>query len=666
MKITKFIAPLLLVFCAISVSAQDKQTLRKKFEKYGVVELSEFKTTVSGPDSAASAVVLFDTGVGYFEPNPSTESLNYIFERHIRYKIFSKAGYDYANLELRMLQYNGRKTELKIIDGATYNLDNGKIVISKLNKEAKFSEQEDKNYTLEKFALPNIKEGSIIEFKYKISSDFLFSIDPWYFQRKIPTLYSNFSIIIPSDYQYKEITGGYIELNRTEPNKNYLNTQGVQNNFPMHLEYVAKNVPALKSESYITTMEDHVSKVEYELSSYKIPGKMFYQVTSSWPLIAKELKDELRFGYFIRKTGNSKIVVKDLIKDEKNPDTVVKKILDHVKNNLMWNGNYNFFTSELSLKAVFDKKSGNSADVNLSLMILLKEAGIEVLPVLISTRSNGTHPGYPMLSKFNSLILQVKIGEKYVLLDATTKNSSPDIIAYEHLNHFGLKVNAEKEVGEWISLEPQNISKKTTSYVLSLGADHKLSGKLFITATNYHSLSTRNKYLSSNDENDFLKNYKSNKPGLQITNYKIENVNAPYQALNETMDVVIEDHMEEAGNVLYFNPLLFDKTEENPFKSEERNFPVDFAFPHEETYRISLDLPKEYEVEKMPKTEKFTLPEGAATFSFVAAQQDNKIAITSKITINRAVFTSEEYHYLKELFKSIVRKQAEQLIIKKI
>ncbi|MNL24996.1 hypothetical protein D3C87_1464550 [compost metagenome] len=47
------------------------------------------------------------------------------------------------------------------------------------------------------------------------------------------------------------------------------------------------------------------------------------------------------------------------------------------------------------------------------------------------------------------------------------------------------------------------------------------------------------------------------------------------------------------------------------------------------------------------------------------AAEEGKIMINSKIAISKAFFTSDEYHLLKELFKNIVRKQAEQIVFKK-
>nr|WP_232325371.1 DUF3857 domain-containing protein [Pedobacter panaciterrae] len=233
----------LLLMANLCVYAQQKEVKSKTF-KYGKVDLNEFDTKVNGTDSAAAAVALFDVGRGWFEFSPKTGNFIYVFERHSRYKIINKTGYDYANLEIQFYKQNGMEEHLDYMDGATYNLEAGKIVISKLNKESKFSEKQDKNFTLKKFALPNVKEGSIVEFKYKIKSDFIFTLRPWRFQKPIPMLYSEYEIRIPEYYKYKITAGGFLYINPKEEmvNETFSSSSGNLNATSLKLHYQVENV----------------------------------------------------------------------------------------------------------------------------------------------------------------------------------------------------------------------------------------------------------------------------------------------------------------------------------------------------------------------------------------------------------------------------------------
>lgn len=663
----KYLMVLSYLLLAIVSHAQQKTISKAKSFKFGKVSLSEFNTRAEGADSAASAIALFDVGRGFFELNPKTNNFVYVFERHTRYKIIDKNGYDYANMELQFYKQNNGESKLNNMVASTYNLEDGKIVVSNLNKDAKFSEKQDKNYTLKKFALPNVKEGSIVEYKYQITSDFIYTLGPWYFQRSIPTLYSEFDLTIPEYYKYKPNAGGYVFLNPKHEivNQTFLLDGDILNTNSIRMQYIAENVPGLKRESFVTTMDDYISKIGFELSSITIPGQVYREFNTSWNKVVKGLKEDENFGSFLNKRSYCKTILKEILKTETNPDTMATLILDYVKSHIKWNESYRLYASETNPKAVFDKKAGSSADINLSLLALLTESNLKASPVLLSTRLNGTHPGIPIITDFNNVVVRVDFGDKAILLDATNKDHVPQLIGFQNLNHQGLNLNLEAENAEWISLEEKRLSRKNISLALSLDKENKLSGRMFLSTSNYEALERRDRYRSATNETDFLKDYKSGKPGLGISNYKIENLDNLNEPLMETMDVMLENYVEEAGDLTYFTPLLFEQTKENPFKLEERNFPVDFGFPSEENYRITVNFPKEYKLEKGPKNEMLTLPENAATFSFMFASEEGKLMIHSKITIHKALFTPEEYHHLKELFKNIVRKQAEQIVIKK-
>ncbi len=665
----------LFIALAMTLPAQEKVPVPRIF-KFGKVEPAEFETKVSGADSAARGVKLFDVGKGWFEVSSKTGNFVYVFERHMRYKVLNKNGYDLADFDIGLYHSSsGAQESLEFMDAATYNLENGKIVISKLSKDAKFSEKKDKNVTVKKFTLPNVKEGSIVEYRYKIKSDYLYNLKDWYFQSSLPCLYSEFDIRIPEYLKYKLSGKGYVPINqlkRQDVNESYYipssgnESSGNISAKALELQWSAENVPAIKDEKFITTLEDYVSKIEFELNSTQYPNSPYRDLTSNWPKIVSDLMEDENFGKFISKNSYSKSILPGILKTEKDPELQMQLIYDYVKNNIKWDDDYRMYTSSTNIKSVFEKKSGTSADINFSLLNLLNTAGIDASPVLVSTRENGAHPGYPMLTKFNNVIVQVTIKDKTHLLDATDKYLTSDLIGYENLCHQGFKVNAADKTGAWISLEETKASRNNIFYNLVLTDDNKLTGSLYLSYSNYAAINHRNSYASATNEADYIKSYKKDKPGLDIKNYKIENLNNPSENLTETMDVTIEDNVEEAGNLIVLTPLLYERTKENPFKLEERNFPVDFAYPLEENCRINIEFPKGYQLEKLPQNGKVKLPNDEASFTFLFATEENKVSISSKISVSKSVFTAEEYHYLRELFKNIVEKQAQQIVFKKI
>ncbi|WGQ09282.1 DUF3858 domain-containing protein [Pedobacter gandavensis] len=660
----------LLLMTSVYVFAQESGK-EIKTPKFGKINPTEFDIKPTGVDSAAAGIAIFDIGRGWFEISPKTKDFVFVYERHCRYKVINKNAYDLADLEIQLYNSNGYESTLSSLEACTYNMENGKIVPYKLNSDGKFSEKQDKNYTLKKMTLPNVKEGSILEFKYKVTSDFIFTLKNWYFQKTIPVLYSSYKIKIPDFFTYKTTAGGFVFLNPKIVNSNESihlpsSTENVNVN-AVESTYIAENVPALKPEPFITTLTDYVSKVDFELSSIQYPGQMVKNYTNTWPKIVKMVKESQKFGGFTGKRSYQKTLVQQIIKEEKNTDSVVNLIFNYVKNNIKWNDKTDYYASESNPRSVIDKKTGNSADINLTLYALLNEAGIPASPVLLSSRSNGAHSGTPMLSQFDNVIVAVPAkGEGHIFLDAIDKNHVPGLIAFDNLNHEGLKVDLETEAGLWIPIEQPEVSRKQITYALVLGEDHKLTGKRYASLTNYEGLDFRNTYQKSINEAAYLKSFKSGKTGLAIKSYELLNVNKQNEDIVESMDIEIEDNVEEAGNLLYFMPLLYDRTTENPFKLEDRKFPIDFGHPTEEMYRINIEFPAGYQLEKLPKSEKINLGDNSATFTFLTASEGNKLQISSKISIKKSLYTPEEYKDIQDFFKNIVRKQAEQVVLKKI
>jgi len=674
MKSTKlFLCLFFLFFFKISTQAQTDKT--KSF-KYGKIDVQEFDTKVKGQDSAAAAIKLFDIGKGHFEISLSSGHFVYVFERHVRYKVNNKNAYDLADLEIYLYTNNrGREVKLSSIKGATYNLNNGKIETNKLAGEAKFSNKLDKNYIVKKFTLPNVKEGSILEYSYVTQSDFTYTLEDWYFQGAYPCKFSSLSITLPEYFHYKIAVGGYVDIRRADPedfDETYIlpsQTGGGSRTVTARASrsrYYAEDIPSIKDESYITTLQDYVSKIGFELASTTIPGSVYEDYSSTWPKVVTEMMKEEKFGTFIRRDNYEKGFVENIIKDAQDPEIKMNLIFNYLKYNMKWDGKYSYSSTLPSQRAVLEKKSGNSADINLCLLGMLKAAGLESYPVLVSTRKNGAHPGYPLETKFNNVIVQVKIADKTHLLDAIDKHNVADMVSFQNLNHQGLKIKPASIEAEWIPIENPDVSRSLISYSLKLDAENKFSGTVFRSSSNYEGVDIRKSYLAAANQAEFLKTLKSSRPGLEIKDYKIENLEQPELPLQETMTISIEDNVEEAGNLIYFMPLLYDRTKENPFSLEVRNFPVDFAYPFEENYRMVIDFPANYKLEKLPKNEAFALPGDDGTFSITYVAEENKIAIKSKIAIKKPVFTAEEYFTLKELYKNIVRKQAEQIVFKKL
>lgn len=131
--------------------------------RFGKVEMADLQAKTYANDTSAEAVVLCDYGQTEFVYN-NERGFQTKSERTTRVRILKKSGYDWATVEVPLYRNNANDEEkLSNLKGYTYNLQNGQVVKERLGKEAIFLEKKDENHLIQKFTLPNVKEGSVIE-----------------------------------------------------------------------------------------------------------------------------------------------------------------------------------------------------------------------------------------------------------------------------------------------------------------------------------------------------------------------------------------------------------------------------------------------------------------------------------------------------------------------
>jgi hypothetical protein len=118
-------------------------------------------------------------------------------------------------------------------------------------------------------------------------------------------------------------------------------------------------------------------------------------------------------------------------------------------------------------------------------------------------------------------------------------------------------------------------------------------------------------------------------------------------------------------DIIYLNPLLGEATKDNPFEAAERNYPVEMPYALRETIIANITIPKDFIVDEIPKATRVKLPDDMGSFDYLIQQEDGKIGIRCVINIKQATFAPEAYEPLREFFIYIVKKQAEQIVLKR-
>jgi hypothetical protein len=650
--------------------------------KFGKIEMSEITMAKYDKDTTAEALMLFDNGNSRFILN-SDRVFQYVYDRHCRIKIFKKSAFQIANISIKLFDYGLKKEKLNTLNAATYNLVNGKIVKTKLNND-KIYVEEGKNYEIKKFAFPDVKEGSIIEFSYTITSDFLYNFKSWNFQHSYPALWSQYKCIIPEYFIYRQSAKGYLPffVNKSESgNTTYTihydaeigaglgggRTAAENYNIDAitkEITLAVKDVPAFKSEPNIDCDDNYMQSIEFELSSIQYPNQIRKDYTKTWESVNEEMNNDEDFGKLLNAKGFIIDTVTSICKNLTTKSEKAVSIFNYVQQRMKWNGDHSLYATR-GLKKPFIDRVGNSSEINLLLTLMLQTAELKANPAMFSTRDNGNGISfYPTISKYNSVLASVEIDGKVFLLDASDKYCPFGVLPANDVNGQGRVVNNSK--GDWVDLLANEKYREAKYYTLEISPDGEFSGSIVGSYGGYAGVVYRDYLSHEKNTDDYIRKIQETLNGLTVNKYSISDINNNYKPIIDTLQVDITDRAELIGDKILFNPLLFERIEANRYTLEERNYPVNYNYPISETYIFDYTLPAGYQVESMPKSITLKSPDNAISIAYTVQNTDNKIKLIYRRNITKILFLPNDYLNLKEMYNQIVKKHAEQIILKKI
>ncbi len=655
----------------------------KVYMKYGKISENEIAMNVCPIDSNASAVVLGAIGRTNFKITQS--DITIVFEKHIRIKVFDKEAFDKGNFKIYLYKgQNGKSEKITNIKGSVFNMTDGKLQKSKLSNDNVFRKELNTNHDVVNVSFPNITEGSIIDLDYQIESPFLFNFQPWRFQDDIPTLHSEYNVEIIEWFNYKNWMEGYIPIKRTETDRTetfkYTISPHMNANMgggitsakqvdlkPMvkYIKYLATNVPAFKNEPFITTPSDYLSSVQFELQTIKYPNSILKNYTSTWDKINETLLKDSNFGFALKADGHLKDIANTINSIASTPEQKARLAYEHISQKMAWNKSFRVETTS-TLRKAYKENSGSSADINLNLVALCRLLGLDANPVIVSTRTHGMiRPGLVSLTQFNHVITAANINGQYILMDATDNSCPYNLLPSYSLNGKGRMVIPG--LGCWIDLYSK--TAKNESFYLNLTMDENLNltGDLAYKGRNYAAVETRNEYKQDDSEDKFISNIEKKLSDADVSEFSIENVDSINNPIIIKSKVVLKDRISQAGDMLFLNPKVINRTIENIFKREERTYPVDYNYPIKEMVVVTITFPDNYEIDEIPQPKIASLPENEAKYIFsINKMGENSIQFTNRYQINKTIFSGMEYPNLRKFNEIIVAKEAELVVLKKI
>ena len=650
--------------------------------RFGKVSKEELSEIANPQDVDASASILYRKQKVFFEyeKDKGFVQKNKIYER---IKIYNKDGLNQATKKVVLYnKSNSTEEDIRGLKAVTYNLVNGKVTEDKLKKDGIFEEENNEYWKTKKFTMPNVKEGSVIEYMYTIESPFR-SIDDIELQQSIPIKKIDVEVLTPEYYNYKKLTNlrarFFPEIKISSKNNRISFNSGGQtfsskgmptgtrynNSTVDYIENIISinevNIPALKDEIYVDNLKNYQSKLILELEYVKYPSEPIESFSTTWEKVVKTIYDHPEFGAQLDKTGYYEDDIEDIVNNTSNQLKKIALIFDHVKTKVKWN-DLRGYLADQGVKKAYKEGSGNVADINLMLVSMLRYAGINANPVLVSTKDNGI-PILPTRTGFNYIICAIEIEGETILLDATHKFLTFNVLPNHVLNWKGRLIK-ENGASNWINLYPKEVSKEIVLLNVKINEDLSIDGKIRNQYTNHQALRQR----SNNDNktgDEVVENLENGKGEIEISHLEIENLTDLSEPFKYSYDYVCNDALEEVANKLYFSPLLFLAPKENPFKQDTRQYPIDFVYPIADKYMINIMFPEGYVVESLPENIKIQFNGTEGEFAFLARVSGNMLQVTMSLKLNKTLIIPQEYEEFKKFYKIMIEKQTEKVILVK-
>lgn len=616
---------------------------------FGKIEKADLEMKECDFDAKADALVLFDVGELYCDIQSGGDML---LECHVRIKILRDKGKDEADIHIPYFSYKNVEY-IKNLQAQTYNLDGtGNIVTTKVEKSLIYDKKIDKYYHEQVFTFPEVKAGSIIEYKWKQAWSGI-SLEEWYFQRDVPVKYSRYRVDFPNEIELYSTPFCVLPFEQKKEGKG---TRTIQT-------YIMKNIPALRDEPYISCDKDYLQRVEFRPMALNLPTRR-ENLVKTWPQEIKKLMEDEDFGIQLKRNIPRTTGLDSALRSITDPYRKMVIIHEYVRRNMEWNGLSNIWALN-GVRSAWKDKKGTSGEINLILVNLLKDADLKAHAILVSTREHGVVSSMVAdISQFNKVLAYVEIGDNVYVLDATEKVTPSYLIPKNVMYSEGLVIE-KPETFEWGWKPLWNEKALTRNIVVmqaTIEANGTMNGRASLYSYDYARLQRIEE--AKKDKDKFLEKYfKTNNQGAQVDSLELENLEA------DTLPLVQKVHfnlpVSASGDYKYFTTNLFTSLEKNPFLADNRFSDIFFGTNQSFSLVANITIPEDYRFETLPKNMRMIMPDTSISITRRMVAENNQLSVRVSLEFSKPFFAVQEYPDFKEFYKQLFAILSEQIAIKK-
>lgn len=639
MRNLNFLA-LVLCLCVASIS------FGQKVPKYEKVTKSELLKTTYTIDSTADAVYLRSSYNAYFFANSGNFPVLFT-ELGKRIKVLTEEGKDLATGSFLVYSYHKNPEDVASFKAVAYNLEGNKVKKTKLGRSDLVKERLNNYTTKYSYTIPDVRKGTIIDVHVKLENTNIAGMHNHYFQKDYPVLRSDFCLSFPSSFGFSMDMRG---LRYPEGGRSY----GTDNNIILH--YYMNDVDAYEEERFISSEKNYRSEITPILMGMDANYRYTQFLMTNWKELAEFLDKDDDFGYRLK--GNKFLQAEATALTEKGleKEALMQAAYQRVCDQLKWNDELEFFTFRPLSKA-WNEGAGTSAEINMTLVELLRQCGFKAYPLAISTVSNGrVNPHIPSYKQFNTMaVIAYLDGKRYVMdasapevpfgtLPAYCENGAAYIIEKTNCTAF--------EVGSW--------GVESVSYMENLKIDpesNKLVGQINMTLKDYAAASFRRRVKELGREEALGRYF--NREDLEATDLQITDDPKNKRLVKLKFNVKSVEELDPASTTIRIPGVI----NANFLKKEDRKVPVYFGQSWERNIVMQLEIPQDVTEVILPEKGLMKYNGNEASMLLSAQQAGNRIILQMKLKVHKPIVSVEEYKGFRDFMRNAVQSMNQEIIL---
>ncbi|GAB4404601.1 MAG: hypothetical protein OHK0039_04900 [Bacteroidia bacterium] len=575
------------VFASSDASAQASPL------RWGKINNAERELSVYGPDTTAAAVVLGDYGTWTLV---NIDQGKMAFTRHVRIKILKPEGLKYARQDLDYDPWT-HGARIASLRAQTINTRGRRTRRVPLALKYLPTDTVD-DYTHRKtFFFRDVQVGSIIEYRYLLYTNDWESLQPWDFQSELPTIWSQVRLGDVFPLTYRVFAPGALVPAAARQ------------------RWQLRGLPAYRPEPWSSAHDcrparlyfqvEHVADPPAELVDFPMAWGESETVKRRWGLLRDFLEQDTRMYEDPAQLEALAALARALTREALTTEEQVANIYRHVRDHMRWDGHRTIYVRR-SPSEIYRSRRGHAGEINLLLLELLTQAGIDAHKAFVCTRGHGhSITTYPVHGQFDLVVVQVRIGDLVYYLDATDPLRSYDLPPPGAAGRPVLVL--APDTLRWDSLPPTDDRVRLMCRAV-LDTAGRMSGDVTLAFEGYAALRLRRQIVRQGVAAVQDSLLAVMMPGAEVGQPRWDHVSMPEMALIFRYQCVQQLSVDTAAGLLFPLAALPGVP---VLPSGDRACDLDLGARLQCTYQVSLQLPGTLAVKTLPVSKRLVI-EGEA------------------------------------------------------